>query len=241
MQYARSILFFFYIYAAMAVIGIGCAPLALWSRGGAEWTMRLYARAVMLGARVLIGLRCEVRGPAPTGEVIVASKHQSFLDILMLFSALETPRYIMKRSLRWAPILGFYAMRIGCAPVDRGGKSGAVKKMVEASAATRHIEGQIIIFPQGTRVSPSAKLPYKGGVHALAEGLGVPVHLAATNVGLFWPRGGLLRKPGLAVVEFLGPMTEGLNRKDMTAEMEARIEAASEALYAEARALDPSL
>jgi 1-acyl-sn-glycerol-3-phosphate acyltransferase len=35
----------------------------------------------------------------------------------------------------------------------------------------------------------------------------VPV---GTNVGLFWPKRGILRKPGLAVVEFLPRIEPGL-------------------------------
>ena len=68
----------------------------------------------------ICGLRVEVRGAVPTGEVIVAAKHQSFLDILILVRALPRPKFIMKKELSWAPILGLYALRIGSTPVNRG-------------------------------------------------------------------------------------------------------------------------
>ena len=69
---------------------------------------------------MICGLRVEVRGTAPEGEVIVCAKHQSFLDIMMLVHALPRPKFIMKKELRWAPILGLYALRIGSTPVERG-------------------------------------------------------------------------------------------------------------------------
>ncbi|MFT6775296.1 MAG: 1-acyl-sn-glycerol-3-phosphate acyltransferase [Paracoccaceae bacterium] len=241
MQLLRSWVFFFYMYGLLGVWGIACVPLALWSREGAQWSMHVYVRMLLPGLRLLTGLRTEIRGPVPTGPVVVSAKHQSFLDIILLFGALDNPRFVMKRSILWMPVLGFYAMRIGCAAVERKGRPGEVGAMVERSAATQSEQGQIIIYPQGTRVAPGASMPYKTGVYALAEGLGVPIHPAATNAGLFWARRGVLRKPGLAVVEFLPPMEGGMRRKPMVALMGERIEAASNALMAEARAADPTL
>ena len=77
----------------------------------------------------MIGLKSEIRGTVPTDEVLVAAKHQSFFDIIMLVSVLPRPKFIMKKELKWAPILGWYAMRIGCVPVDRGKRGSAIEKM----------------------------------------------------------------------------------------------------------------
>jgi 1-acyl-sn-glycerol-3-phosphate acyltransferase len=43
---------------------------------------------------------------------------------------------------------------------------------------------------------------------------------AATNVGVFWPRTGIYRKPGLAVVEFLPRIEQGLSQDAFMAELE---------------------
>ena len=60
-----------------------------------------------------------------------------------------------------------------------------------------------MIYPQGTRVAPGARLPFKVGAGVLYERLGVPCVPAATNAGVFWGRRSPYRRPGLAVVEFL--------------------------------------
>jgi 1-acyl-sn-glycerol-3-phosphate acyltransferase len=166
-------------------------------------------------------VRTEIRGPLPTGRVIVAAKHQSMLDVFMLFEALPEARFAMKRELTRAPVFGFFALRVGAVPVDRGGGSPALRAMVEALADK---PGQLVIYPQGTRVAPGAAAPYKIGVHALAEASGLTVIPAATNSGLFWPRGVAIR-PGLAVVEFLAPVPPGLDRAAFMARLEAEIEA----------------
>ena len=236
LQYLASTVFLIWMYGLMLVMGILCAPLALWSREGANWVIHAYLDLILPVHRALCGLRPEVRGAIPEGVAIVAAKHQSFLDIFILADALPRPRFVMKESIKWTPILGFYAMRIGCAPVNRGAGGAAVEQMVTRDAAVRdEAAGQTIIYPQGTRVAPGAHRPYKGGVHALAESQGAPVVPVATNAGVFWPRYGVLRRPGLAVVEFLEPLPEGLSRKEMTAALEAAVEPASDRLIAEAR------
>ena len=94
--------------------------------------------------------------------------------------------------------------------------------------------GQLVIYPQGTRVAPGDHKPYKVGVGILYEELDQPCYPVATNVGLFWPKRGILRKPGTAVVEFLDPIEPGLSKEDFMAVLEERIEGRSNALMAEA-------
>ena len=182
----------------------------------------------------MIGLKTEIRGTPPQGEVIIASKHQSFLDIIMIFSAVPAGKFIMKRELLWTPFVGRYGLRIGCVPVARGKRGAAIAKMVsDVKAGVAH-PGQLIIYSQGTRVAPGVKAPYKIGTAVLVEQTGQPCVPAATNVGLYWPRTGIWRKPGVAVVEFLPPIEPGLQRDSFMARLETEVEAASDRLMREA-------
>jgi 1-acyl-sn-glycerol-3-phosphate acyltransferase len=94
--------------------------------------------------------------------------------------------------------------------------------------------GQLIINPQGTRVAPGAVASYKIGTAVLYRETGQECVPAATNVGVFWPRTGIFRKPGLAVVEFMDPIRTGLDNNSFMARLEATIEERSTALMAEA-------
>ncbi len=235
-RYLRSLVFVLQMYAAMLVFALWYTPQAMINRDRAYAAVHAYCRWVRWTARWMVGLHSEVRGEVPTDEVILASKHQSFFDIIIIVSVVPRPRFIMKSSLRWAPILGWYAKRIGCVAVDRGKRAKAVQQMVEGVTAPDAPKGQLVIYPQGTRVAPDAKRPYKVGVGALDAALGQPVVPAATNVGVFWPRTGVYRKPGLAVVEFLPRIAPGLAVEPFMAEIEQVIETASDHLIAEARA-----
>jgi 1-acyl-sn-glycerol-3-phosphate acyltransferase len=234
MQYVRSFVFIVQMYLALVVMGIGYLPLVLLRRDGAYTAMRNYCHYVRWSASWIVGLKTEVRGQVPEGEVIVAAKHQSFLDIILIVSATSRFRMVMKKELRYAPVVGWYAGRIGCVAVDRGKGGKAVQQLVAGVTDPNAPKGQLVIFPQGTRVAPGAYKSYKIGVGALYQALDQPVVPAATNVGVFWPRHGILRRPGLAVLEFLPAIEPGKYLAAFMDEVEDAVEGASNRLMAEA-------
>jgi len=233
-QWLRSLVFVGQIYVMMAVIGIAFFPWALVSKRGAMTACHMWCRWVRWTARWMVGLHTEVRGTPPTDEVVIASKHQSFLDIILIFGAVPAGKFIMKRELMWAPVIGQYGLKIGCVPVNRGKRSVAIKQMVADVARGRQHPGQLIIYPQGTRIAPGVKAPYKVGTGVLYEELGQDCVPVGTNVGVFWPRKGILRKPGTAVVEFLPRIEAGMERAAFMEQLEQEVETASNRLMREA-------
>jgi 1-acyl-sn-glycerol-3-phosphate acyltransferase len=234
-QLARSLVFNASMYLSMAVMAVGFLPLAIASREGARLACRTYCRYVIWTARWMVGLKVEVRGTPPTDEVLVAAKHQSFFDILVIFSAMPRPKFIMKRELLFAPLLGQYAWRIGCVPVNRGKRGQAIAKMLSDVARGTADAGQLVIYPQGTRVAPGVKMPYKVGTALLYDQLGQPCVPVATNIGVFWPKRAVLRRSGVAVVEFLPPLPPGLPKDEFLSRLERQVEGRSDALIADAR------
>ena len=233
-QWLLSLIFNVQMYVSMFVIGLLYLPYALISPDGALAACHAYCRWVMFSLRILTGMRTEVRGTPPKHEVLIAAKHQSFLDILMIFHAVPRGKFIMKRELIYAPILGWFALRIGCVPVDRGKRRAAIMKMMADVKSGAQKPGQLIIYSQGTRVAPGVKAPYKMGSAALYMQLGQDCVPVATNVGVLWPKRGILRKRGLAVVEFLPTIPPGLPNPEFMARLEHEVETASNALMAEA-------
>jgi 1-acyl-sn-glycerol-3-phosphate acyltransferase len=78
------------------------------------------------------------------------------------------------------------------------------------------------------------KRPYKVGTGLLYEQLGQPCVPVGANVGVFWPKRGILRKPGLAVVDFLPRIEPGLPVAEFMERLEVVVESSSNALMAEA-------
>jgi 1-acyl-sn-glycerol-3-phosphate acyltransferase len=234
MQWIRSAIFVVQMYVAMLVVAIIYLPWALLSPAGAHAACHAYCRWVIWTLRWICGLETEVRGTPPTGEVMIAAKHQSFLDIILIYNAVPRGKFIMKRELLFAPILGQYALRIGCVPVNRGKRGAAIASMLADVKSGKQEGGQLIIYPQGTRVAPGVSRPYKVGTAALYTQLGQPCVPVAANVGLFWAKRGIYRKPGLAVVEFLPEIAPGLDRDGFMARLESDVETASDRLLEEA-------
>lgn len=233
-QWARSLIFNVVMYVMIFVWGVVFAIPAIFSRRAAIFCCRSYCWFVLWFAGWMIGLKCEIRGTPPQDEVLIAAKHQSFLDVLMVYSKIPAGRFIMKDILKYAPVVGQMGLRVGCIPVKRGKRGTAIKKMVADVAAGRLFPGQLIIYSQGTRIAPGVKAPYKIGTGVLYKELGQDCVPVAANVGVFWPKRGIYRKPGVAVVEFLPRIEAGMDVNAFMAKLEDMVETRSNDLMREA-------
>ena len=131
------------------------------------------------------------------------------------------------------PFFGWYAMKAGMIPVDRGRRGQALADMTERARAELDRGRQIVIFPEGTRRAPGAEPRYKFGIAHLYGETGIPCLPIALNSGLFWPRRSFRRYPGTLVAEVLDPIPPGLSKEDFAARLQQDIEAATARLIAE--------
>ena len=238
MIYIRSFLFQLSFYIVTAVMAVGCVPVLLLPQKATLALLELWARITMLLLRLICGTKIEIRGQEhipQDGAFLLASKHQSMWDTIAAHIIVKDAAIVLKRELALIPFYGWYAMRAGMIAVDRGKAAAALKKMV-ADSKSRIEQGRpLVIFPEGTRAPAGGKNEYKPGIAALYTQLGVPCLPAAVNSGLYWPRRKFLRYPGTIVVEFLPVIEPGLKRRPFMAELEERIEAASQRLYEEGK------
>jgi 1-acyl-sn-glycerol-3-phosphate acyltransferase len=147
---------------------------------------------------------------------------------------------VVKRELQYVPFYGWYASHAGSIFIDRKGGAGALRRMVAAAKQAIADGRPVVIFPQGTRTvpgAPTSDAPYQPGIAALYRELGVALVPAAVNSGMYWGRRAFIKRPGRIIVEFLPPISPGLPRREVMAMLEARIEAAADALEREARYL----
>src|SRR5262249_57881282 len=127
---------------------------------------KLWGRTSLWLLRVVCGTRVAFTGldKIPAGPLIVASKHQSFLEAFALLTLFAAPTYIVKRELMWIPFFGWYMRKARVVPVDRGARAQALKAMTARVRAELKKSRQIIIFPEGTRRAPGDPPAYKYGV-----------------------------------------------------------------------------
>ena len=228
----RSLVFVAWLYLSLALFAVGMSPALLLPHRFALGVVKAWARFVLFGLHRIAGVRVEFRGleHRPTGRALVACKHQGMLDIIIPFVVLDDPCIITKKELMILPFFGWFAWKTKMISVDRSAASKALRDMVK-QARERVAEGrQIWIFPEGTRAEVGAVPDYKPGVAALYRDIGSPCWPVATNAGVHWPAHGFRRYPGTVVYEFLPPIEAELKRAVFMAELERRIETASNAL-----------
>lgn len=239
----RSLLFNVAAYVNFFVQAVIFSPVLLlperlfWPVG------RFWVRSTLWLHRTICGIDDDIRGleNIPQGGFIVASKHQSSWETLRLVELFPRPSFILKRSLLWLPLFGWYLKKAGMIPVDRGGGPPAIAAMTEHARRAVAEGRQIIIFPEGTRRPPHATPQYRRGVARLYGALDVPCLPVALNSGLFWPRRSLRQRPGTILAACLKPIPPGRDIEVFAAELEHTIESATEALIAESQRTERDL
>lgn len=166
----------------------------------------------------------------PSGACIIAAKHQSAWETFKLHVLFGDPSIVLKKELLDIPIWGWYLRRAGMIPIDRSSRGKALPGMMEAAHKAADAGRKIVIFPQGTRVTPGVSKPYKAGVAALYDELNLPVVPMALNSGLLWPKKGFAKKPGVITIEFLPSIAPGLPRAEMMEKLQNELESASDRL-----------
>lgn len=236
MSAGRSLLFHAWLFGLIAVMALVCLPMLVLPRSVLTCGQKVFARLVLGGLRVICGVRVEVRGSGrrPAGAALVAAKHQSMLDGIAPLVFLHDPSFVLKRELMSGPVYGPYGRKAELISLDREGGAAALKALVADVRDRLGKRRPVLIFPEGTRQAPGAAPDYKPGVAGLYREIGRPVIPMATSSGLCWPKGWIIR-PGVAIYEFLEPIGPGLKRGPFMAELQARIETATDALLAEAR------
>ncbi|HEY1876296.1 MAG TPA: lysophospholipid acyltransferase family protein [Rhizomicrobium sp.] len=226
----RSALFMAWFLIVTTVLALVFLPVLILPRGATVWLARLWSRLTFWGLDFFAGIGWEIRGRAPKGAVLVASKHMSMWDTMALYLALDAPAIVLKRSLLFIPFYGWFVWKATAIAIDRGAGASALRKMSNTAGTVLKEGRPILIFPEGTRKKPGAAPDYKPGVAGLYGMLGVPCVPVALNSGVHWT--GFLKRPGTIVLEFLEPIPPGIKRPAFMELLEERIEAGTNRLLA---------
>lgn len=241
MTQIRSALFVVCFQVWTLVLGIVYLPLLGASRRTVGPAARFWVAGCFALLRLWCGLSFQVRGQVPSGAILVAAKHQSTLETFAFQLILEDPAVVLKQELLSIPIFGWYLARTGVIAIDRAAGTRALKDMVRGATAAAQSGRPVLIYPEGHRMEVGAAPDYHSGIAMIYAELKCPCVPVAVNTGLFWGRGSLAKRAGVAVIEFLPAIEPGLDRKSFMARLQAEIEAGSDRLATEARAAWPHL
>lgn len=228
----RSILYQIFFWISTFIVSIFLLPFLVFPRSWIRKASRVWSSSLLFGLRVICDLNYRIEGQInlPEGPILLASKHQSAWDTIIMPLILPGAAVVLKKELTWIPLYGWYLRKYGVIAIERGRGFVAIQKM-RSEAKNCLIEGRsIIIFPEGTRVQPKSSKKIQAGVAALYQDLEIPVVPVALNSGCFWGRRSFVRKPGIITLRFLSPISPGLDKRSFLETLEQRISNAQESL-----------
>jgi 1-acyl-sn-glycerol-3-phosphate acyltransferase len=185
-------------------------------------------------AKTLCGLDWVVEGREnipQEGAHISMWKHTSTWETMAQMVVMPPQAWVLKREILWIPLVGWATWMLKCIAIDRGAGHRAVNQVLDQGRDRLAAGIWVLIFPEGTRMAPGETRKYGMSGALLASQSGVKVVPVAHNAGDFWPRRGLLKKPGLIRV-VIGPAIEAAGRdpRELNAEVQRWIESTMEEL-----------
>jgi 1-acyl-sn-glycerol-3-phosphate acyltransferase len=148
--------------------------------------------------------RIEGQENLPAGNHIALWKHSSSWETIAMAVVFPRQVWVLKRELLWIPVVGWGIRQLHAIAIDRKSGHSAVGQVVEQGKQRLDEGDWIIIFPEGTRMPHGQTRKYGVSGTLLARERDKLIIPVAHNAGSYWPRRGLLKKPGTVRV-VIGP------------------------------------
>ena len=147
-------------------------------------------------------------------KFFIAASHQSMFETFFLQTIFNSPVFILKKELLMIPLFGWYLKKIGSISIKRNkvskenlGFFDDISKQVNSS------DRPLIIFPQGTRLAPKDRTPFKKGSSRIYEKLKISCQPIAINSGNTWPKKGSKKINTILTISILKLIEPGLKRE----------------------------
>ena len=157
-------------------------------------------------------------------KFFIAASHQSMFETFFLQTIFNSPVFILKKELLMIPIFGWYLKKIGSISIKRNkvtkenlGFFDNISKQINSS------ERPLIIFPQGTRLPPEERTPFKKGSSRIYEKLKISCQPIAINSGNTWPKKGPKKIGTILTVSILEPIEPGQEKEIFLKKLENAI------------------
>lgn len=173
--------------------------------------------------KIACGLNYQVDGieNVPPAPFVILSNHQSPWETIFLYHRFRPVTAIIKKELLRLPFFGWALRLLDPIAVDRSMRGLALKQLLAQGKAHLDDGISVLVFPEGTRVSPGVQKKFSAGGAELAISAGRPVLPIAHNAGIYWPAHKIIKKPGtIRVVIGKAIATSGRDAKEITREVE---------------------
>jgi len=223
----RNLLFSLFFFSGIIIISIIFIPAFFLPQkitlfGGkimGYWTS--FCLRVFLSTKIIIKGRENI---IKDKKFFIASSHQSMFETFFLQTIFNSPVFILKKELLLLPIFGWHLKKIGSISIKRNkiskenlGFFNDISKQINLS------DRPLIIFPQGTRLLPKDRTPFKKGSSRIYEELKISCQPIAINSGNTWPKKGLKKINKILTISILKAIEPGLQKEIFLKKLESVI------------------
>ena len=177
--------------------------------------------------KTILSVEVEVLGKEniiENDKFFIASSHQSMFETFYLQTIFNSPIFILKKELMLIPIFGWYLKKIGSISIKRNKISRDNLSFFEdVHKIVKNSERPLIIFPQGTRVNPKERPPFKKGAARIYEELKIPCQPVAINSGFVWPKKGPKKSNKKIIISILPLLNYDLDKDKFLKNLEDKI------------------
>ena len=223
----RNIVFSIFFFLGIIFISIIFLPSLLLPRAIVLLGGKLMGHWTSFCLKIFLSTKILVKGKEniiTNKKFFIAASHQPMFETFFLQTIFNAPVFILKKELLLIPIFGWYLKKIGSISIKRNKVTkDNLGFFEEITNQIKNSDRPVIIFPQGTRVLPNERPPFKKGVARIYEELKITCQPIAINSGYVWPKNGSKQSKRTITVSILEPIEYGLNKEDFLKTVEKNI------------------
>ena len=223
----RNFLFSFSFFSGIIFISIVFLPTLLLPQkitlfGGklmGYWSK--YCLKIILSTKIIIKGKDNIINDE---KFFIASSHQSMFETFFLQTIFNSPIFILKNELMRIPVFGWYLKKIGSISIKRDKiTKDNLNFFEDVSEIIHNTKRPVVIFPQGTRVLPGDRTPFKKGASRIYEKLNILCQPVAINSGYAWPKKGIKKTNKVITISILKPIGPGLQKEEFLQTLQKKI------------------
>jgi len=223
----RNLIFSIFFFSGIILISIIFLPTFFLPQKFVLLGGKLMGYWTGLCLRIFLSTKIIIKGKEniiTEEKFFISASHQSMFETFYLQTIFNSPVFILKKELLLIPIFGWYLKKIGSISIKRNkvtkdnlGFFEDISKIISSS------KRPLIIFPQGTRVLPNERPPFKKGASRIYEELKIACQPVAINSGYVWPKKGLKNSHKTITISILKPIASGLSKDEFIKNLENNI------------------
>ncbi len=223
----RNLIFSIFFFSGIILISIIFLPTFFLPQKFVLLGGKLMGYWTGLCLRIFLSTKIIIKGKEniiTKEKFFISASHQSMFETFYLQTIFNSPVFILKKELLLIPIFGWYLKKIGSISIKRNKVTKDNLSFFEdISKIISNSKRPLIIFPQGTRVLPNERPPFKKGASRIYEELKIACQPVAINSGYVWPKKGLKNSHKTITISILKPIASGLSKDEFLKNLENNI------------------